>query len=577
MEIFIEFAGVVFVATIFSILMRVLKQPLIVGYILAGIVMGPYFLNIYQTQENIELFSRIGITILLFILGLNLSPRIIKEVGKASLILGVGQIIFSFLTGLFVSVFLGFNFISAVFISMALTFSSTIISLKLLSDKGDLNKLYGRVAVGFLLLQDVVATIILLALPSLSQTGSTDIVSLLGILCLKAAAIILILYLMSQFVMPRVSSFMASSSELLFLFSMTWGLGFASLFYILGFSVEIGALIAGVMLSLTPFSYEIEARMKPLRDFFIVLFFVLLGSRIVIENAFGLVVPALILSLLVIVGHPLIVVIIMNILGYKKRTGFMTGITVSQISEFSLIITALAFNLGYIQKDVSSLITMIGLITIAVSAYFITNADEIYGKLEKILGLFELRKSSGKSVGTGSEGYEILLFGYDRVGQDFLKAFDKLEKDFLVIDFNPNAIKFLEEANIPYRFGDARDVEFLSGLNLSKVRMVVSTILDFKANLLLTQKVKDGNSNAIIIVIAQDILESEELYENGASYVIMPHYLGARYASNMILRYGFDNRAFKDERERHIDHLRKRKKSENINTELGEETKENKK
>ncbi len=562
MGIFLEFASVVFVATLFSILARVLKQPLIVGYILAGIIIGPYFLNIYQTQDNIELFSRIGITILLFILGLNLSPRIVREVGKVSLITGVGQVIFSFLSGLFISFFLGFNFISAVFIAIALTFSSTIISLKLLSDKGELNKLYGRIAIGLLLLQDVVATIILLALPSLSQTGKVDIVTLLGILSLKTIGIILILYLTARFVMPYVSNFMASSSELLFLFSMTWGLGLASVFYILGFSVEIGALIAGVVLSLTPFSYEIEARMKPLRDFFIVLFFVLLGSQIVLDNVLILIIPAIVLSSLVIVGHPLIVFLIMNILGYKKRTGFMTGVAVSQISEFSLIITALAFNQGLIEKEVLSLIIMVGLITIAVSAYLITNADDIYGRLQRFLDFLEIRKSSGKSSGTSFEDYEILLFGYDRVGQDFLRAFDKLEKDFLVIDLNPEAINILRQKNIPHMFGDARDVEFLSQLNLAKVKMVVSTILDFKANLLLSQKIRDDSPNAIIIAISHDISESEELYKNGASYVIMPHYLGARFASNMIVKYGFDTRAFKQEREKHLDHLTKRKEAE---------------
>lgn len=573
-----ELAGIVFIATLFSILMRIIRQPLIVGYILAGIFIGPYFLNIYHSRDNIELFSKIGVAILLFILGLNLSPRVIKEVGKVSLIAGIGEVIFSAIISFGISSILGFNFLTALFIALALSFSSTIIVLKLFSDKGALNKLYGRISIGFLLLEDIAATILLVVIASFAHTADANLATMFGMLFIKSAGILLILYLVSEFIMPRVSVFMASSSELLFLFSITWGLGLSALFYVLGFSIEIGALIAGIMLSLTPFAYEIESRLKPLRDFFIVLFFVLLGSQMAIGNIFTLLIPTVILSFFVIVGRPVIVMVIMNFLGYKKRTSFMAGVTITQISEFSLILIGLALSLGYITKNISSLITMVGLITITISTYIIMYSEEIYTRVEKMLGILEFRKPKNNEKGSDSEVYDILLFGYDRVGQDFLRIFKKLEKKFLVIDFNPKSIKVLTEANIPFRYGDAQDIEFISELNLSKVKMAASTIPDFKTNMLLVGKIRDESPNAIIIVISHDAEDAEELYEKGATYVIMPHYLGARFATNMIGKFGFDKKGFEDERDKHLEHLAKRKTwTENDKTSAEEKTVEDKK
>jgi len=559
MGIFTELSVIILIATIIAMVMRLLKQPLIVGYIIAGIISGPYVLNILHSTEHIELFSKIGITVLLFIVGLNLSPKVIKEVGKVSLVTGIGQVLFTSLIGLVIALVLGIDRIAAFYVAIALTFSSTIIILKLLSDRGDLNKLYGKISIGFLLVQDIIATIILLLVSSFASAGNTNLLTLIGILILKGVVIFTVLYVVSIYVMPRVSKFLATSQELLFLFSITWGFGIAALFQFLGFSVEIGALIAGVVLSLTPFSYEIGSRMKPLRDFFIVLFFILLGSQMVLDNVGVLIIPAIILSIFVLIGNPIIVVILMNLLGYKRRTGYMAGLTVAQISEFSLILAALGFNLGHLNREILSLITLVGLITIAGSTYFILYADRIYPKIEKLLKFLELRKNNGKDLGSGDEKYELILFGFDRVGHDFINSFKKLDKDYLVIDFNPESIERLQSQGIPARFGDAQDSEFLRDLPIDKVKLAASTIPDFKTNMLITKNLHSKNPRIIIIMIAQNIKESEELYENGATYVIMPHYLGALHATKLIDRIGLDKSEFNFEKQKHLDKLKKRK------------------
>lgn len=560
MQIFIELTLLITLATIIGFVMKLLKQPLIVGYIIAGIFSGPYFLNVLHAKEQIELFSQIGITILLFIIGLSLNPNVVKEIGKVSLFVGIGQVVFTTIIGFLVATFLGIEKIAALYIAIALTFSSTIIILKLLSDKGDLHKLYGKIAIGFLLVQDIIASIILIVISSLAtKTVDANMYSLIGTLLIKGGVLLFVLYFASFYILPRLSKFTATSKELLFLFSMTWGFGLAALFYVLGFSIEIGALIAGVTLSLTPFSYEIGARLKPLRDFFIVLFFVLLGSQMVLTNLEQLIMPAIILSLFVLIGNPIIMVILMNLLGYKRKTGFLTGITVAQISEFSLILATLGFNLGHLSQQMLSLITIVGLVTIAGSTYFILYADNIYPYTERILKYLELRKTVKRGTNDNGETYDVLLFGYDRVGTDFIHLFKKLELSYLVIDFNPHSIKRLARAGISHRFGDAEDPEFLEELPLAKVKLVISTIPDFRINTFITKKIKTAAPKAITIVISNNVNETESLYKAGASYVIMPHYLGAQYTSQMINKLGLDASAFKEEREKHLEYLKKRK------------------
>ncbi|MBI4137345.1 cation:proton antiporter [Candidatus Roizmanbacteria bacterium] len=558
MEIFTEVAIIIALATIVSMVMRFLRQPLVVGYILTGIIVGPYVLNVLHSTEYVELFSKIGITVLLFIMGLNLSPRVIKDLGKVSVIAGVGQVLLTSLIGFGIALLLGMDRIAALYISIALTFSSTIVVLKLLSDRGDLNKLYGKIAIGLLLVQDVIATLILLFVSSLSSSTNTNIVLLALFLLVKMLIALCFLFLISSLVIPRLAKFVAKSQELLFLFSLSWGLGLSTIFYQVGFSIEIGALIAGVMLSLTPYAYEIGSRLKPLRDFFIVLFFILLGSQMVLDEVQGLVFPAVLLSLFVLIGNPVIVIVLMNLLGFKKRTGFMAGLTVAQISEFSLILAALGFSIGHISRDTLSLITLIGLITITGSTYFILYADRIYVRVQHLLKNLQLIPEKKYEPGGEEDHYDTMLFGYDRVGADFVRIFKKLKASYVVVDYNPSSIQRLTEEHIPYRYGDAEDVEFLEELHLDKVKLALSTIPDHKTNRLLTRKLYQANNRAVIVVLAETVKQAKSLYDEGATYVIMPHYLGARYAMHMISEFGQEKKFYLNEKEKHLKHIQKR-------------------
>ena len=555
MEVFLEFSSIVIIATIVSVIMRILKQPLVVGYIFTGIIVGPQLFDVIQTTEYLELFSKIGIAILLFIVGLSLSPKVIKDVGKVSLVSGLGQVLFTSLIGFGIAIMLGFSLVSSLYISIALTFSSTIIILKLLSDKGDLQKLYGKIAIGFLLVQDIVATFILMTVSSLSGADGGNIVQILSVVFVKGIVLLGILYLITRYLIPSAVHYLAHSQELLFMFAIAWALGLASVFYVQDFSIEVGALIAGVTMSITPFADGIASRLRPIRDFFIVLFFILLGSEMILDEIPTIILPATIFSVFVLVGNPLIVAVLMNLLGYKRRIGFQAGLTVAQISEFSLILAALGLTAGHIDSQTVSLITLVGLITIAGSTYLILYSDYIYPKVEWLLALLEFRKVKTMKHAVDKDT-ELLLFGYDRVGHDFVNAFKKLEKKYMVIDFNPALIKHLEEQHIPHRYGDAQDVEFLNELNLSTLKMCISTIPYVEVNSLLVKKIRSHNDKTIIIVRARHIHEAKELYDLGASYVVMPHYLGAKYATAMISRIGLDTKGFDDERAKHQKYIK---------------------
>lgn len=556
MEVFIELSIIIGITVLIAGIMRLLKQPLIIGYILAGVVVSPYFLNLVRSTETITLFSQIGVAFLLFIVGLSLSPRVIREVGKVSLITGLGQIVFTSLIGFFISRLLGFSVIVSLYIAMALTFSSTIIIMKLLSDKKDLEKLYGKISIGFLLVQDIFVIILLLVISSFS--GKLDISSLpLGTL-LMGVLFIAMLFLISIYVLPHLSKFFAKSQEFLFLFSIGWGLGLAALFYYIGFSMEIGALVAGIALSMSPYHYEISSKMRPLRDFFIILFFILLGSQMVFGDIGRFIIPALIFSLFILIGNPLIVMILMGILGYKKKIGFQAGLTVAQISEFSFILVVLGIRVGHLTNEILSLITLVGIITIAGSTYLILYSEKIYPHLAKYLSIFERKKVKEEKKDFGD--YDLVLFGYNRIGHDILRSFRKLKKKYLVVDYNPETILELKKNGINSRYGDIGDDEFLNELDLNDVKMIVSTIPEFETNLLLINKVRQTNEKAIVIVISHNIEDANRFYKEGANYVILPHFLGGDYTSKMISDYGFDMDKFDKERKEHLKYLKTKKK-----------------
>ncbi len=558
-SVFIELSIIIILAVVISGLMKLLKQPLIIGYIITGILVGPLLLNIVKSADMVATFSQFGVVFLLFIAGLSLNPRVMKSVGKVSLVTGAGQVLFTTIIGFFIAKFFGFSDIAALYIAIALTFSSTIIIVKLLSDKGDLQTLYGRISVGFLIVQDVIAILILMIISS--SAGGFNIMTLTIETILIGIGILSFIGLFSIFVLPRIVKTAAKSQEFLLIFSIGWLLLLAIIFGYLNFSIEIGALLAGISLSVSPYHYEIKLKMNVLRDFFILFFFVLLGSQMIFTNISDFLLPIVIFSIFILVGNPLIVMVLMGLLKYTKRNGFLAGLTVAQISEFSLILVALGVKMGHVSNEILSMVTAIGLMTILGSTYMIMHANKLYSHISKYLGVFERRgRKIDEHIHHKGKRYDIILFGYDRIGFSLFESISNLKKKILVVDYDPEIITDLAKKGCECRYGDANDTELLNELNFSRAKMIISTIPDIETDLLLIKKVRNVNKKAIIIVVSHQIEGALKLYESGATYVVMPYFLGGEYASTLIQKHGINLNEFLKEKTKHMNHLKMRDK-----------------
>ena len=440
--------------------------------------------------------------------------------------------VFTSSLGYFLCLFLGFSKIVSLYISVALTFSSTIIIMKLLSDKDSLEKLYGKISIGFLLVQDLAAILILIVVSSLSNGFSGG--SLIFSTVFKGILLFAILYPIGHFVLPRFTNFFAKSQEFLFIFAVSFGFGLSLLFLYAGFSLEVGALFAGIMLSMSSYSFEISSKLKPLRDFFIISFFIVLGSRMVFSDISNLILPAIILSLFILIGNPIVVMALMGLLGYSKKTGFMAGLTVAQISEFSLILISFGVSSGKLSGQILSFVTIIGLFTIAGSTYMIIYSEKIFKFLENFLSIFERKKIKEKEI--LRKKYDYVLLGYNRIGFSIVKSFSKITKRFLVVDYNPEVVRDLKLEGINAVYGDVEDSEFLEDLEIFKAKVIVSTVPEKETNSLILDVLKRNKSKAITILTGRQIQDAFDLYASGANYVILPHFLGGEYTADLILK-----------------------------------------
>lgn len=546
MSLFLELAIIVCIATLLGLLMKALRQPILIGYIIAGLITGPYLLNIVTSPQTIEIFSSIGVALLLFVVGLHLNPKTIKEVGKISLIIGLGQAIFASSLGFLISLLFGFNIIISLYIGVALIFSSTIILMKIITDKGDLDRLYGKICIGFIIVQDIIAVLALMIISSMNQ-GSIVLTNLLfkfgtGLI------LILVVFFLGMFLLPKVTKLFAKSQELLMLFSISWALILAGIFFRLDFSMEVGAFLAGITLSMSPYRFEISSKMRPLRDFFIVLFFIFLGNQMVFTNISQYILPIFGFSLLILIGNPFIVMVLMGILGYTKKTGFQTGLTGSQISEFSLIFIALGVRTGHLTTDILSLITAVALITMAGSSYMNVFSEKIYPKLQKYLSIFEKSKIKEKTHDITSNKLDVILFGYDKAGSDLVKYFKEKKVNYLVVDYDPTLIHRLEKKKINCIYGDVTNQEFLNDINFNNCKMIISTITSFDANMLILRRAKNKNSKIVTIVLSHNVDYTFELYKAGATYVVMPHLVGGKYVSELIDKHKFNRNKYLEEK-----------------------------
>ncbi len=550
-SIFSEISIVIAIGAAMALVMKFLRQPLIVGHIITGIVVGPAVLGILSSTTAFSGLSSIGVALLLFIIGLDLSLRVFSKLGRVVSITASLQVGLVTWIGFIAARLLDFGRLESLIIGIGLAMSSTIIIVKIFNDKKETTRLYAQIAIGVLLLQDAIATAGKIGL-SAKEGGesATDIVLLLS----RGVAATALLYIISRYIVPKLTRTLESSKELLLLFALGWGLGFAALFEAAGFSIEIGALFAGVSLASLAYSSEMASRLKPLRDFFIVIFFITLGQSIAPHEMLQVLLPALVFSLIVIIVKPLAVMGTMGFMGYTKRNSFKTGIALGQVSEFSLVFLLEAVSAHLASPKAVTTITLVALITFAVSTYFMKYDDELFEKLQSKLRFFEPRVTPLEQRDAMTT-YPVVMFGYKKGGHEFLRTFREMKKKFVVIDYDPDVIDTLERLRIHYLYGDAVDIELLEEIHLEKSKLIVSTISDHKTNLFLTHWITKHNPRAVFVCSADSAEHASDLYGEGAAYVMIPHYIGSEKLSAFISKNGFSKTEFKAYREKHLSYL----------------------
>ena len=538
-NVFFQITVIICIASIVSLIFRFFKQPEILAYILTGILIGPLGLFHLSSVDLFKGMAEVGITLLLFMIGLEIKVTDLSS-AKSTLIVGPAQILFSFIIAYLITLVFGFPIIASLYISLALTFSSTIIVVKILSDKKELHSLYGKLSIGILLTQDFVAILFLIFLAGLSQKNGLDPFIQVGLVIGKAVAIFGIVFYLSQKVFPRIIEYLARSQELLFLLTLAWVFGFAALVsspYI-GFSIEIGGFLAGLALANSIANYQIIAKARILRDFFIVIFFVLLGMQMTVTNLSQILIPAIALSLFVLIGKPLVTMLVMGDLGYKKRTSFLTGLSLSQVSEFSLIVVFLGNKLGQVSSEVVSLVTLVSIITFGLSTYLFANSKKIYFSISKVLTFLEDKGSKREELVEG-DGFEdlknhVVLVGGDQMGLSILDALEDSDSEIVVIDFDPNVVNRLKDKKVHRIFGDIVDLDIQERARLEKAKLVISTVPDLEDNLLLLKQLQHENRKAKIVVMAIERHEARALYKAGADYVVLPYLAGGRQVAKIL-------------------------------------------
>lgn len=510
-----------------------LRQPVLIAYIAVGILVGPAVLGLVSAHDQIDLLAQFGVTLLLFLVGLKLDLRNVRQIGPVALATGLGQLAFTIAIGFLLLLVLGKGQLEALYVAVALTFSSTIIIVKLLSDKRELDSLHGRIAVGFLIVQDLAVVVAMMAMSSLAAgqgEGAPAIVLSLLVRTLVAAAL---LYTLMRYVLPRLLSLMARSQELLLIFAIAWGTSLAALGEWAGFSKEAGAFLAGFSLASTTYRDAVSARLTGIRDFLLLFFFIDLGARLDFSTLQGELWPAIVLSLFVLIGNPLIVMAIMGYMGYRKRTGFLAGLTVAQISEFSIVFVAMGITLGHVGAPALGLTTLVGIATITLSTYMILYSHPLFERLAPVLRVFErripFRELAMEEAGGETARVDALVFGLGRYGARLALGLKDAGFAVIGVDFDPEVPSALRAKGLPVRFGDSTEPELLHSLPLSQTAWVVSTLPDLESNQALFRALREQGFTGDLAIVARDESDGLALKQMGVPAVIYPTHNAVDY------------------------------------------------
>ncbi|MDD5416048.1 MAG: cation:proton antiporter [Candidatus Daviesbacteria bacterium] len=549
-NIFIQLAIILSFSSILGMIVYKFKLPLLIAYLVTGLLLSIAATFDVSKSLALSFLPDIGIAFVLFLVGMELDLRELKNFGRQILTAGILQVVITATLGTYIAQSFGFNTREAIYLGLGLSFSSTMLVVKLLIDKKDLTSLYGKLSVGVLLLEDLLAVVILLIIGSsmsILNIGESNIMSL-SVLVLKVVILFSMAILISRYILSVVFKAISDSGELLLLTALAWCFGFITLSMLMGFSILIGAFLAGVALASSPYHFHIQGKIKPMRDFFTALFFVYLGTRVNFSlNNISLLPLILIFTTYVILIKPVIFLLLFGLFGFRKHTMFKTAINLSQVSEFSMIILLIGFKANLVSQNALTVIALSSVISFIASSLIISKSHTIYKLVSSAVSFFERRKHLVFEKEADAElSDHVVVVGAHRVGGEIVRFLKKEKHPMVVLDFNPHQVETLLKEEIPVIYGDMSDPEVLDILNLDTAKMIISTAPDLGDSKTLLEDLKLRNINIPIIVRAETIREAQGLYKLGADLVILPEVMAGDLLLDMLRDHLSEKSYFKD-------------------------------
>jgi Kef-type K+ transport system membrane component KefB len=530
-DVFAEIALILLVSALAGLLAEKLHQPVIVAFVVVGVLVGPSVLGVVEPGTELEVFADLGVALLLFVVGLKLDLHVVRTTGPVAIVVGCAQVALIAVGGLGLALALGLELVAALYVAIGVALSSTVIVVKLLSDRQELDDLYGRLAVGILIVQDLIVVIVLIGVATAGEDESLG--PALASVALQGAALLVVLAILMRWVLTPLLHALARNPDLLLLFAIAWAVGVAAAGEGVGIGPEVGAFLAGFSLASTPYREAIASRLVTVRDFLLLFFFIDLGSRLQPGDAVDQLAVALVLSVFVLVAKPLVVVALLGAMKYRSRVSLETGLALAQISEFSLILGALGLRAGHIDEDTITLLIVVAFITIAASSYLFLNSETISRSLAPALERLERGPTAHASPETEPPP-DVVVLGLGRYGEGIVAGLRERGLDVLGVDFDPVALSRLAQEGVAVLYGDAEDPELPTVLPLPESGWIVSTIRRTDANLALLHALSHRGYTGRVAVAARRRADVERLHEAGADRVLLPYASAAKEVVELV-------------------------------------------
>jgi Kef-type K+ transport system membrane component KefB/Trk K+ transport system NAD-binding subunit len=542
LDILTQIAVAIVIATACAFVAKFTRQPLILGYIAAGILIGPTEGFGWISPHDIEPIAELGLILLLFMIGLEIDLKKLRQAGPVVASAGIAQFLICAALGLAVAPVLGFEFgggrFDAVYFAVAMALSSTMIVVKILYDKSELDTVPGRITLGVLVFQDVWAILFLAVQPDLQNPAPMMLLASLA----KGVAVVIFALAASRFVLPVLFRSIAKIPELMVLGALGWCFLIVLVAAQLGLSKEMGALIAGVALSTFPYNLDVIAKVISLRDFFITLFFVTLGSQIP-RPTFDVLLLALTASAFLVASRFIALTPLLYMLDSGTRVSLIPAINLSQISEFSLVICTLGVGLGHVNQRLLSIVVLTLVMTAIGSTYAILYNYEIYRAINPLLVRLGL-KDRAEARAARDGGRPIVFLGFFRTASSLLHELldldPRLADQIAVVDFNPEVKTELDRRGIAAVYGDISHPDTLHHAQIHDAEVLLCTIpnsvLKGTTNEQLLQTAAAIAPKARRIVTADTLASARDLYARGASFVYVSRLMSARELAHIVQR-----------------------------------------